>query len=369
MLKRSRLHGQQQAAGANFIEHRGWEIPQKFSSVYEEYETLNSSAGLISLSPPGLIEVTGKDRARFLHGMLTNDIKALQPGQGCYAALLTPQGRIVADMRVYCLEPSFLLSVESDLREKVTAGLRKYIIGDQVQLLDRSEELSLLSLQGPRSTELLGLVGSQTPLSKPFDHFKTELAGREVRVCRVDRISQGGYDFISSAEDLPAIWDFLLREGKTLGVKPVGIDALNTHRVEDGIPWYGFDVDETNIPLEAGLESAISYTKGCYIGQEIIARATYRGHVNRKLSGVLLSGDDPLSKGDKIFKDGAEVGWVTSSVYSIGVRSAIALAYLRREVLSPGTSVRVDHAGGSMGGQVTALPFEKNSSQGSGGNA
>ena len=126
MLKRSWLYRQQQAAGANFIEHQGWEIPQKFSSAYEEYETLNSSAGLIGLSPPGLIEVTGKDGARFLHGMLTNDIKALQPGQGCYAALLTPQGRIVADMRVYCLEPCFLLSVESDLREKVTAGPVSY---------------------------------------------------------------------------------------------------------------------------------------------------------------------------------------------------------------------------------------------------
>jgi glycine cleavage system T protein len=360
MLKRSRLHTVQQAEGAAFIEHRGWEIPQKFSTVYDEYERLQNSAGLIELSPPGLIEVTGNDRARFLHGMLTNDIKALQPGQGCYAALLTPQGRIVADMRVYCLEPCFLLSVESDLREKVIASLRRYIIGDQVQLLDRSEELGLLSVQGPRSAELLSLVSSETPSSsKPFHHFKTEVAGREVRVCRVDRISQGGYDFISCGKDLPEFWEFLLMEGKSLGVKPVGIDALNTHRVEDGMPWYGFDIDETNIPLEAGLENAISYNKGCYIGQEIIARATYRGHVNRKLSGVLLSGDDPLSKGDKIFKDETEVGWVTSSVYSLALRSAIAIAYLRREVLSPGTTVRVDHAGSSMAGQVTELPFKK----------
>jgi glycine cleavage system T protein len=359
MLKRSWLYRQQQAAGANFIEHQGWEIPQKFSSAYEEYETLNSSAGLIGLSPPGLIEVTGKDGARFLHGMLTNDIKALQPGQGCYAALLTPQGRIVADMRVYCLESCFLLSVESDLREKVTAGLRKYIIGDQVQLLDRSEELSLLSVQGPRSTELLSLVSSQHPSSEPFHHFKTEVSGREVRVCRVDRISRGGYDFISRAEDLPEFWDFFLKEGKSLGVKPVGIDALNTHRVEDGIPWYGFDFDETNIPLEAGLENAISYNKGCYIGQEIIARATYRGHINRKLSGVLLSGDNPVSKGDKIFKEETEVGWITSTVYSITLQSTIAMGYLRREVMSPGTTVRVDHAGSSMAGQVTALPFKK----------
>src|SRR5262245_56896212 len=117
MLKRSRLHTVQQAEGAAFIGHRGCEIPQKFSSVTDEYETLQNSAGLIELSPPGLIEVTGSDRARFLQGMLTNDIKALQPGQGCYAALLTPQGRIVADMRVYCLEPCYLLSVESDMQE------------------------------------------------------------------------------------------------------------------------------------------------------------------------------------------------------------------------------------------------------------
>jgi glycine cleavage system T protein len=362
MLKRSRLHKVQQAEGADFIEHRGWEIPQKFSSVRDEYETLKSSVGLIGLPPSGLIEVTGNDRVRFLHGMLTNDIKALQSGQGCYAALLTAQGRIVADVRVYCLEQSFLLMVEPDLREKVTAGLGKYIIGDQVQLLDQSEELSLLSVQGPRSTELLSLISSQTPSSyKPFDHFKTEVAGREVRVCRVDRISKGGYDFIPYEKDLPELWDFILNKEKPLGGKPVGISALNTHRIEDGIPWYGFDFDETNLPLEAGLENAISYTKGCYIGQEIVARATYRGHLNRRLSGLLLSGDNPVSKGDKIFKEETEVGWVTSSVYSMTLQSAIAMGYLRREVMSPGTTVRVEHAGSSMAGQVTTLPFEKGS--------
>src|SRR5438876_606345 len=148
MFRRSKLYEAQLAEGAQFIEDRGWEVAKKFSSVEEEYETLKRSVGLLDLTPSGLIAATGPDHVRFLQGMLTNNIKALKPGQGCYAAMLTPQGRTVADMRVYCLEDSFLLTVEPDLREKVATVLKKFIIGDRVELLDRSEELALLSLQG-----------------------------------------------------------------------------------------------------------------------------------------------------------------------------------------------------------------------------
>src|SRR6185295_17304853 len=143
---------------------------------------------------------------------------------------------------------------------------------------------------------------------------------------------------------------------------PVGFESFNVHRIEAGIPWYGLDMEENTLPIEAGLErDAISFNKGCYIGQESVARITYRGHVNRKLVGLGLSGNQPVSKGDKVSKDGQEVGWVTSSAYSPNLKRAIALGYLRREVLEPRTTVLVESGDGSVSGEVTPLPFPQES--------
>jgi len=358
MARRSKLYEAQRAEGAQFTEDRGWEVAQKFSSVDEEYETLKRSVGLLDLTSSGLIEATGPDRVRFLHGMLTNNIKTLNAGQGCYAAMLTPQGRTVADMRVFCLRDSLILTVEPGLPEKVAIGLKKFIISDQVQLLDRSEELALLSIQGPKAGELLSQITShRDPPPQLFDHCEAETQLGKVRVCRVDRTREGGYDLIVSQKNLLEFWSLIQQTAKWLGTKPVGLDALNIHRVEAGIPRYGVDLDETNLPLEAGLDHAISLNKGCYMGQEIIARATYLGHLNRKLVGLLLAGGRPAHRGDKVFQKEQEVGWITSSVYSPSLQRAIAMGYLRREAMEPGTNLRVEHAGTSIPVEVTRLPF------------
>ena len=358
MSKRSKLYEAQMAEGAQFIEDRGWEVAQKFSAVEEEYEILKHSAGLLDLTSSGLIEATGTDRVRFLHGMLTNNIKVLNPGQGCYAAMLTPQGRIVADMRVYCLEDSFLLTVEPDLHEKVVNVLRKFIIGDQVQLLDRSEELALLSIQGPKAFKLLSQIAPHhSVLPQLFNHCETETQWGKVRVCRVNRTREGGYDLVLDQKNLVKFWSLLQQTAKGLGMKPVGLTALNIHRVEAGIPRYGVDMEESNLPLEVGLDHAISLNKGCYIGQEVIARTTYLGHVNRKLVGLLLATDHAAHRGDKVFQAEKEVGWVTSSVYSPSLRRAIAMGYIRRGAMEPGTSLRLEHTGASIPCEVTGLPF------------
>ncbi|MCI0421575.1 MAG: aminomethyltransferase family protein [Acidobacteria bacterium] len=359
MPKKLQLHETHQAAGAVFTEFFGWEVPQQFSSVENEYETLRHSAGLIDLSCSGIFELKGDDRTRFLHGMVTNDIKSLTPGSGCYAAFLSPQGRMVADLRVFCLEESLILETEPSAGEKLAPALRKYIIGDRPQLLDRSEELALLSLQGPKATEQLArLVSQPLALEGSCDHLETTLAGANIRVCRVNRTSAGGYDFIMNRQSLPLVWHSILKIGKADGLLPAGFEGFNVHRIEAGIPYYGLDMEENTLPIEAGLErNAISFTKGCYIGQESVARITYRGHVNRKLSGFRFSGSRPASKGDKIFKSDQEVGWITSSAYSPRLLKAIALGYLRREVLEPGTGVLVETSAGTIEAEVTLLPF------------
>ena len=177
-----------------------------------------------------------------------------------------------------------------------------------------------------------------------------------MRVCRVNRTISGGYDLLVPNDQLIATWRLFTAEN-TSGIRPVGWEASNIHRVEAGIPLYGVDFDESQIPLEAGLDNAISLKKGCYIGQEIIARATYLGHLNRRLGGLLLDGDRPAIKGTKVFKEEKEVGWITSSVLSPCVGKPIALAYLRREAWEPGAKLVVRGEVSSIQGEVATLPF------------
>lgn len=359
MPKRSSLFATQRDSGADFVEFRGREVPEHFTSLEEEYCVLGEKAGLLDLSVQGVVELRGRDRSRFLHGMVTNDIRNLSPGQGCYALMLTPQGRILTDMRVLCLEESLMLVVDADLVEKDLALLRKYIIADQVEVIDRSAELAILSLQGPKAAEIVsGLCPGTSPPEAPFEHRLIQVGNLPARCARVRRTASGGYDLMVSGAQSVDLWNLLLQAGQPAGLRAVGLEAWNVRRLEAGIPWYGFDMDEARIPLETGLEEAINYSKGCYIGQEVVARATFRGQVNRRLMGLLLSSGEPAQGGDKIFRNGREVGWVTDSAYSPGLRRAIALAYVRKEAWDPGTSVAVDSAGGRSDAEVRQYPFD-----------
>ena len=359
MPKRSALFETQRDSGAKFVEFRGREVPNRFTSLDEEYAALGNEVGLLDLSLQGVVELRGRDRSRFLHGMVTNDIRGLSPGQGCYALMLTPQGRILTDMRVLCLEEALLLVVDADLVEKDQALLRKYIIADQVEVIDRSADLTILSLQGPKAAEVIaGLCRETSPPEAPFEHRLVQVGHLPARCARVRRTASGGYDLIVPKPQSVDLWNLLQQAGKSAGLRPAGLEAWNVHRLEAGIAWYGVDMDEARIPLEVGLEEAISYSKGCYIGQEVVARATFRGQVNRKLTGLLLSSGEPAQGGDKIFRDGREVGWVTDSAYSPRLQRAIALAYVRKEAWDPGTSVGVDGAGGRTDAEVTQYPFD-----------
>ncbi len=359
MPKRSVLFETQRDSGAEFVEFRGREVPNRFTSLDEEYAALGHEVGLLDLTVQGVVELRGRDRSRFLHGMVTNDIRNLSPGQGCYALMLTPQGRILTDMRVLCLEEALLLVVDADLVEKDQALLRRYIIADQVEVIDRSADLAILSLQGPRAAEAIsGLCRETSPPEAPFEHQLVQVGNLPARCARVRRTASGGYDLIVPKAQSVDLWNLLQQAGKAAGLRPAGLEAWNIHRLEAGIAWYGIDMDEARIPLEVGLEEAISYSKGCYIGQEVVARATFRGQVNRKLMGLLLSSGEPAQRGDKIFRDGQEVGWVTDSAYSPRLQRAIALAYVRKQAWAPGTSVGVDGAGGRTDAEVTQYPFD-----------
>jgi folate-binding protein YgfZ len=238
-------------------------------------------------------------------------------------------------------------------------ALGKYIIGGRPELVDQSQDLSILALQGRQPFRLLEeLCPGIRPFDQLFDHRVQDILGITVRVCYVGCALDDRFDLIVPTNRLIDLWKKLIETERGVAISPVGFSALNIRRVEAGIPWYEFDMDEKTLPLEAGLEkNAISLTKGCYIGQESVARITYRGQVQRKLAGLIITGDMVAAKGDKVFKEEQEMGWVTTSVLSIALNCPIALGYLRSDVLDAGTVLRIEHSGSSLEAIVATLPF------------
>lgn len=346
------------AHGATLQDFAGWELPECFSALLEEYQAVRKQAGLFDLSFRAKVRMTGEDRVSFLQGMVSNDVKRLKAGEGCYTTILTEQGRVVADFRVYALADAFLLDVDARIREKLTDTLSRFIVADDVELEDVSAQWVTFGLQGPCSSSVLErVVGEALSLAQEYQHREVRIAEAVARIVRASDTGEEGYEVFVSSEAAEKVWQILLSVGEPLGLRPVGMTALNVLRVEAGIPWYGADMDESRVVLEVGLENAISYDKGCYLGQEVVERATARGHINRRLTGLLIQGDAAPRPGDKLFHDSQEIGWITSAVLSPHLGHPISLAYVRREFLTPGTRVRIDRQGETMIAEVAHLPF------------
>ena len=355
MTPRPFLYPLHQSLGAIFHEHRGWELPERYQDPVQEHRAVREKAGLIDLAHRTLMRVTGKDRTRYLNGMLTNDIKALSEGRGCYACILSPQGKVLADLEVYALPDSYLVELEATLKERTLDHLNKYLIADDVTFQEMSGVLSPFALQGPEAGEVLQKLFGPLPLPpEAYRHLEMPYDGVECRVIQSDLTGEAGFKLIVPQEKAEALWRALIEASAS----PVGMAAFNTLRIEAGIPWYGVDFDEGNFPQEAGIEErAVSFTKGCYIGQEFVIRIAHRGHVNRRVSGFTLQGEDPPVRGDRIVKDGKEVGRITSAAFSPTLGKIAALGMLRRECWEPGTPLEVERGGRLIPALVTPLPF------------
>jgi folate-binding protein YgfZ len=321
------------------------------SSDRAEYEALRNGAGLLDLEARGRFAVQGDDRARFLHNMLTNDIASLQPGEGCNAVKVSLQGKMEAALRVLCLDDAFWCDLEGEALEGVLAGLRRYAVLEDANLEDTRPAWSLLSLQGPASREVLRrLALDPAPLVELHRHMPASVAGAKLRLVRSDHTGDGGFDLWVPATAAAALKEALV----DAGALAVGPRALAVRRMETGIPRHGSEITPEHFPQEAGLDEGwISYTKGCYLGQETIARIHHLGHVNWSLCGLSFDGSDVPAAGDTLRVGDKEVGNVTSAAFSIGLERPIALAYLRREHAEPGTEIVV----GSSQARVASLPF------------
>ena len=352
-LMRSPLADYHVSQGATLGEYHGAIVPSRFTDPVQEHVAVRSAAGLFDFSFRAKFALAGRDAQKFLHRIVSNDIKSLDPGQGTYATLLNPQGQILADLRVYAAQDRLLVDTDADLRAKAMEILRRYIIGDQVQV--EPMETIALAFEGPQAAGLLEkTLHVDLPAMKEFDHFATNYAGFPVRVVRMSNTGEEGYEAWVGTKGMMGLWGAACGQAPSYGMLPCGTEALESLRIEAGIPRYGSELGEDTLPLEANLMNALSFTKGCYIGQEIVERARSRGHVNWKLAGVTIEGTQLPAPGEKLTLDGKEAGEVTSACISPTLQKAIALAYLRREHMEAGT--RLHTACGAVA-EVTALPF------------
>lgn len=360
-MPRSPLFEKLKAAQAQFFDYQGWEIPSSFGSVEAEYWALKKGVGLLDLSYRGRLLVCGEDAPRFLHGMVTNEIKGLEVGRGNYAFVLDVHGHILAEARIFRLHAeSYLIECEPQLTAVIREALDRHIISDVVELEDASASQGCLALEGPCAREVVREALRFDPSKMPsLEHLEIQdlpACGERSQTARLACAAlsgEKGYWIFASPELLGGLWKKALEAGTPLGLWPVGFEALEICRLEAGIPRYGCDMDTKTLPQETGQMQAISFTKGCYIGQEVVERIRSRGHVNRRLVGLLLEGEPKVPRDAMILAGGHPVGSITSSAYSYGLRRTIALGYLRREYAEPGTAVVVENSSA----EVAALPF------------
>jgi folate-binding protein YgfZ len=340
------LHQAHASAGARFGELSGRELVAGFGSLEVEDAAARTGAALFDASYRDLLRVTGEDRLTFLQGMLTQDVLAVPEDAWAHTALCTGKGALVADAQLCRRRDELMLDLEPGVGARAQQALEKFIVADDVALAEGRTALASLELWGPRAAELLATVwharwpepGRLMGLCGGALGFFSEAALGEVRGARLWLLRPALND----------AWHALV----AAGARPSGFEAREAWRVEAGLPRYGADMDERTLPLEANLADAISYTKGCYIGQEVVARATYRGHLNWTLAGVRL-GEEPLASGTELSFDGAPAGRVLSGARSIRHRGYLALARLRVEASAPGTQLAT--AGRPV--VVSALPF------------
>jgi len=351
------LHEFHNRRGAQFTEVNGCAAVADYGDWRAEHTALRQAAGVLDLSFRGRLCLIGADRARFLHGQVTNDVNKLRPGEGCYAALTTLKGRMEADLNIFCLADELLLDFEPGRAAHITARLERNIVADDVQLVDAAPHYGLLSVQGPQAEAVVRATGLFTEFpSRRMDSLKTTGPSGDIYLVNQPRLDVPGFDLFVPKADLESVAEKLL----TSGGCAVGWRAFETARIEAGIPRFGADMDETTLPLECGIESqAVVYNKGCYVGQEVINRIHSFGHVNRELRGLRLAADLKAlpQPGDKLLHAGKEVGAITSAVWSPVFGANLALGYVRREANQPGTELILRTATGESPTTVCPLPF------------
>ncbi len=402
-MKKLSLHSLHARAGAVFREAQGYELPAHYGSAAGEALAASRDAVLADHSERGRLAVLGPDRIDFLHGQASNDVKVLAPGEGTYTAFLTGKGKMRGDARLYRLAEHVLLDTEAEARELLLAHLQGFVIMEDVTLEDWTERTVELGVHGPGARAALAkALGVDVPEDLPLHAtVARSFEGTELTIAHERPTGAPGYVLLADAGSAPAVF---LRLAESIPL--AGHDALEIRRVEAGIPRFGAEMDEGTIPIEAGLVHAVSYTKGCYTGNEVILRLRTYGHVNRRVVALRIEGGVPVQRGDAVVAslepaaaatgtadtaatgegggtgapEGSDlardagggaapptapaeageknVGNVTTAVVSPHAGAPLALAMVRREASEAGTRVTIIRAGSRVAAMVVTPPLD-----------
>jgi folate-binding protein YgfZ len=346
-MKVTALQAHNEGLGAASVgEYHGATSVARFGDPREELAALRSGCGVYDLGFRAKISLTGEDRVRWLNGMVTNNIRDLAPGHGVYAFLLNPQGRILGDLFAYNRGESIAVDTDLNQADKILATFDHYIIMDDVEVKNLSEDLTALGIGGPRSAETLKAAGFAVPEMQSLQIQSISWQGID---CTLVRGQRENYEIWLPPKDVRELWNFML----AAGAAPVGFEALELERIESGVPAYGIDIRERDLPQETEQDRALNFNKGCYVGQEIVERIRSRGAVHRKFTGFLA--DAPLTPGSKVAANGKDIGEITSVATSPVEGRTIALGYIRREIGAPGREVMI----GTTKAIVVQLPLRK----------
>ena len=349
-MSRTPLYETLAASDARMGEYGGVETAVSFTDVASEFRERTSGCAIYDLGWRAKLAITGEDRVRWLNGMVTNNVKDLAPARGNYNFVLNPQGRIMGDLYAYNFGDYFLIDTERAQLSNLIKLFEHFIIMDDVELRDRSEELVALGVQGPGATEVLKKAGVPDPGLKPMQVARLTWKDSSLFLTRMASDEFLTYEIWGSPAVIAELWKTLTQSG----AKPVGSEALEKFRVAIGFPKYGTDIGERDLPQETDQEHALNFAKGCYVGQEIVERIRSRGNVHRKFHGFILEGALP-DRGTKLQADGKDVGEITS-VNRIPTQNGdrpVALGYIRREALE--RQAKITYSGGEA--KPSEVPF------------
>jgi aminomethyltransferase len=355
--RRTPLHPQHLAAGARIVDFAGWEMPQQYHSVKDEQEAVRTAAGLFDVSHMGRFEIRGAAAGEFLQRVVTNDVGRLAPNRAQYNLLCRPDGGIIDDLVVYRSERAWLVVVNAANREKDLSWLREHAPAS-VEVVDRSDEVGLLALQGPEAARLLPARDVDLSALRYFGIAEGTLAGARSLISRTGYTGEDGFELFVPAARLGTVWDELLEAG----VRPCGLAARDVCRLEAGLRLYGSDMDETTNPYEAGLGWTVKPSKGDFVGREALQRIAETGP-RRELVGLGCADRGIPRHGASVSLRGRVIGEVTSGTYSFWLGRGIAMALVEAATAPAGSQVEIATRSGEAAAEVVPLPFYRGSAR------
>lgn len=356
-MKVSILFEQHKSLDAEFGTYYHWQRPKFFSDIADEYSAAKEAVTLMERPYFGLLKVSGKDHVDLLHRMTTNELRNLKPGEGQINIFTDEKGRIVDRCSLQKFADAIGLITSPGRSEKIASWIEKYTFLEDVTVEDRASRLGILSVFGPRGVDVLDALFADNPQMPLYHHKQMVWDKFAVRVYRTGELAVPTFDLIADWESLPALWEALMEKGSEFGLKPMGEESYEVLRIENGWPVSGKDFDESRNPHEAQMGPYLNFDKGCYIGQEVIARLDTYEKVQKYLTGIMLESNAMPRTRDAVRIAGQEAGFLTSVIHSPGLKKNIALAYVRTNFIREGVEVLIESGEHKISGKLLKLPF------------